>query len=507
MEKFFKSLEDELNYSITENGAKGFATTKNKLLDINFIVPSLRGMDEDEIFSRFMEAFNQYPNLAFKWLFYLRDVRGGLGERRSFRAIIRKLAKTYPNIMSRPSVIKLIPKYGRWDDVLVLIEKDIPKNVKDAAFDEIVLQLREDISNYKMNKPYSLLAKWLPSINGKDKELAVYLAYRFGLNYKRYRKLISNLRKRLNVVEVKMSANEWSEIEYENVPSRANLFYSNAFKKHDFDRRNAYLNSVNKGEAKINAGILYPHDIIHRYPSNRSWNNSPIGELDETVEALWKNLPNYVNEDNSTMVVCDGSGSMTDRVPNSNVQAIEVSRALAIYFSERMKAPFKDKFITFSKRPQFVDLSNAKTLFDKYNIAKLFDDCSNTDLEKVFNLILDVAVKNNLKQDELPKNILIISDMEFDISLEGIYYPNERKRLFEVIENNFAKAGYKLPRLIFWNVNSRTNTIPVKENENGVALVGGYSPSIAKMVLSQKLDPWECLKEVLLGNRYSSVIL
>ena len=363
-----------------------------------------------------------------------------------------------------------------------------------------------------MNNSISLLAKWMCSENAsseKTKKYAKILRKGLGLSSREYRKMLSEMRKYLDVVETKMSAKNWSEIKYEAVPSRANLIYNSAFLKNDEERRREYLSKLEKGETKINASVLYPHDIVHKY-MNGGWRR--LNKKDATVEALWKALPDTVNGCGNTIVVADGSGSMTCNVGNNtSVTALEVANALAIYFAEHSSGQFKDKYITFSERPQFVDFSKHKTLHDKLKTALSHNEVANTNIEKVFDLILTTAVNNHMSQEEIPQNVLIISDMEFDscatcgLRSNGWSYNRPDKRLFEVIAQKYADAGYKLPRLVFWNVNSRTGTIPVKENELGVALVSGFSVNVVKMVMSGKLDPFECLLETLNSERYAPV--
>ena len=225
---------------------------------------------------------------------------------------------------------------------------------------------------------------------------------------------------------------------------------------------------------------------------------------------MWKALPDFVNGTGNTICVADGSGSMTSSVGGTSVTALDVANALAIYFAERSSGQFKDNYITFSENPRLVDFSNAKSLREKIEIAYRYNEVANTNIEAVFNLILQTAINKNMTQDELPQNILILSDMEFDscvgcngTSRYGVNKPT--KRLFEVFAERYAEYGYKLPRLVFWNICSRTGTIPVKENDLGVALVSGFSPAIAKMVLSNSTDPLECLLEQINSERYSAV--
>ena len=504
-----QTLDNEMNYSITANGAVGFRTTGKELLDLNFAVASLRKMSDEEVAKRFMKAFCENKMLAMKWLFYARDARQGIGERRLFRVVMKHLVESNPEMVI--PVIPFIAEYGRVDDMWCMLDNEESAKVVYQIVDK---QLKEDWDNMSAGKPTSITAKWMPSINAssaKTKEYGKKLCKALHMSEREYRKALSKLRKYIDVVEVKMSNKDWSEIKYEAVPSRANLIYNNAFLRNDETRRREYLGKLEKGETKINASTLFPHDIVHKYAIHYGWKCS-LNQKDATIEALWKALPDTVNGCGNTIVVADGSGSMTTQVDrSSSVTALEVANALAIYFAEHSSGQFKDKYITFSERPQIVDFSNATSLHDKLQIALAHDECANTNIEKVFDLILDTAIKNRMKQEDIPQNILIISDMEFDScafcgdNRSSWAFKKPSQRLFDVIAQKYANAGYSIPRLVFWNVNSRTGTIPVKENELGVALVSGFSVNIAKMVLSNKLDPYECLLETLNSERYAPI--
>ena len=498
---FMNAIANELNNEkqTTENGAIGYRTTGKKLLDLNFSVASLRGASEQEIIRRFMDAYWEDPMTAMKWLFYTRDCREGLGERRLFRIVLKHLAQEKPEVIR--AVFNFTPTYGRYDDVWCLLDTDLKKDVIMVMTE----QLTEDKTNMKNDRPISLLVKWLPSENASSKETKRYATMiRKGLDMtsRNYRKMLSEMRRYIDVVERKMSAKQWGEINYEIVPSRANLIYNNAFLRNDEERRRAYLGALEKGEVKINAGTLYPHDIVHKYMSGGGWYQS-LKSYDSTLEGLWKALPDTVKGEGNTIVVADGSGSMTCNVGGStSVTALDVANALAIYFAERASGEFKDKYITFSSRPQLVDFSNAKTLRDKIGIALRHDEVADTNIEATFDLILKTAVNNHMSQEDMPKNVLIISDMEFNAAT-GYHRFNET--LFDTIAKKYAAHGYLLPRLVFWNVNSRTGTIPVKQNELGVALVSGFSVNIVNMVMSNKTDPYECLLETLNSERYQVI--
>lgn len=504
---FYDQLQSTLtnspvNRSVTENGAVGFRTTGAKLLDLNFAVSSLRSKSETEIETRFAEALGEDFVTAIVWLFFSRDIRGGMGERRLFRICMRYLAREFPD-----KVVKLIPlvaEYGRWDDLLCLLDTRVATTVTNT----FLHQLTEDMQRMREGKSISLAAKWIASANTSSKETrkkAEQLQKAFGWHPSYYRRTLSTLRRYIDVTERKMSRNQWGEIKYEAVPSRANLNYNSAFLRHDEARRREYLGKLEKGETKINSSVLFPYDIVHKYVT---YGGYQVGKYDAALEAMWKGLPNTVEDGAGTIVVADGSGSMASPIGNTKVSAWEVATSLAIYFAERLPGAYKNKYITFSSKPQIVNFGGSTTLHSKLQTAHAHDECTNTNIEAVFDLILGTALTNRLSQRELPKNVLIISDMEFDAGTRsgwGLNFCTPSKALFDEIAERYRRAGYRLPRLVFWNVNSRTGTIPVKENDLGVALVSGFSPNVAKMVMSGKLDPYEALLDALNVPRYDAV--
>ncbi len=495
MESLLKVLNDRIVH--TENGAAGYATTGKALVDLNFSVASLRNASEDEIVRRFIPAFHEDRVLAMKWLFFMRDVRGGLGERRAFRVIMKYLATGYTEMVGR--MVEIMAEYGRFDDLLCLMGTPVEEKV--LAY--LAACLRADVENMLGEKSISLCAKWMPSINTSSAEsraVAVKLAQYMGLTAKEYRKLLAGLRAYLGVIEVAMSGNCWEEINYSAVPSKANVLYRNAFLNHDKERREAFLGAVADNKVTMNAGVLMPHDIVARYVTQSGWRLS-VNQLDMSLEMLWKNLPDTVENAENVLCVVDGSGSMTCRIGDGSLTALHVSNAIGIYFAERLKGAYKNKFITFSAAPRYVDLSRCVTLREKLELALSHNDYTNTNLEATFDLVLKTAVDNRLSQRELPQTILVISDMEFDMATCG----RANETLFATIARKFAAYGYKLPKLVFWNVNSRTGVIPVKENELGVGLVSGFSVNVCNMVLSNELDPYKALKKVLDGPRYEAV--
>ena len=505
MQKLKDVLNNEYNTSVTEKGATGYRTTGKALLDLNFAVSSLRNASPDEIADKFVKAYYEDTLLAIKWLFFAGDVRQGLGERRLFRTLFLYLAQNHTE-MAR-ALMPLIPEYTRWDIMVSLMQTPLAKEA--AAM--LARQLAEDRINMENGAPISLCAKWLPSENASSeqtKQMARILANKFSMTAKEYRQMLSTFRKYLKVVEVMMSSGKWADIRYEAVPSRANLIYNRAFLRNDEERRREFLGAVKKGEQQIHADVLFPHDIVHSYMESQPTYFPALRPVDATLEELWRALPDYVQGAGNTLCIADGSGSMTSRIGKTNVSCLDVANALAVYFSERCTGQFKDCYISFSQNPQLVDLSKGKTLHDKIEIALHYNEVANTDLEAVFELILLTAVKNHMTQADLPANLLILSDMEFDPAtrrhVANTWIAPDEK-LFDTFARRYSQYGYRLPRLIFWHICGRTVTIPVKENALGVALVSGFSPMIAKMVLTGETDPYKILTEQLALPRYDAV--
>lgn len=495
MANFIDLLKNEQNRrSIeTENGALMYGTSGSALLDMHFKVSSYRDRSEEEIVNDFIKAYAENPEIALKWMFYVGDIREGLGERRLFRILIKNVLPMHKNL------IEFIGEYNRFDSLLELFGTDAEKEM--LAF--VSKQLKSDIKASLENKPCSLLAKWMPSINTSSVTARLYakkFCKAFGKTEKEYRKMLTEMRAYIDVIEQKMCAGEWNKIEYSKVPSKANLLYKNAFMKHDYERRNAYLDALSKGKTKINASVAFPHDIIHKYHQ---------GFVDTTYEEMWKALPNKVDPSKPVLVIRDGSYSMTTKIGNTEISALEVATALTIYFSEHTNEAFKDKFITFSSDSEVIDLSNCKTFLDKVKTCYAYDDCSNTNIEKVFDEVLKIAVDNNLKQEDIP-TLLIVSDMEFDAVANGTMWAGKPKEgtwnsIFEIFAERFAEHGFKLPKLVFWNVCSRTNGIPLQTNELGVTLVSGFSVNACNMILTNELDPYKALLAELNKERYAKI--
>ena len=491
---FLELLEQQNSkrMSVTQNGALAYASSGSHLLDFHYEMSAFRDMDTAEFLKWFARAYNEDPMLAIKEAFYAGDIRLGMGERRTFRRCMQYICTWHPEIAK--AIIPLVPEYNRWDSVLTFYRVE---KTRSAAVNFIKNQLKEDIENANNGRPISLCAKWLPSVNAssfKTVLLAKELADDLGMTERRYRKLLSKLRSYLNIVEKKMSAREWSEINYEAVPSRANLLYSEAFYRNDRERRSEYLEDLAKGKKKINSGVLFPHEIVGKTLGATFRKDDKALKL---YESMWKALPD--NGISNTLVVRDGSGSMTAHYGSSNTTPLDVASALAIYLSEHNSGIWKDKFITFSRFPEIVDMHNCKSLAEKVRLVYGYDDWSNTDIYATMKLILITAMTYDIPESDMPKMILILSDMQFDAHLH-----NFGGSLFDGIKREFEEAGYELPTICFWNLATEAyKTIPMQDN---VVLCSGFSPNIVNMIMSGDFkDPYALLVDTLNGDRYKPV--
>lgn len=489
-----------INTTYTENGALTNASSGSALLDYFGMGSALRIRKAEDKYFLFLKALQEDEILAIKTLFYTRDPRGGQGERQTFRDIFFQYAMEPEFEEKALNLLPLIPEFGRWDDLI-----DILYNLyKVGGSNEIIKEGLEIIIDRLTTDSYhsnpSLLAKWMPSANTSSKETrakAKWLIDELSYTPKQYRQMLSKLRSKIDLVERKMSSNNWGEINYERVPSQASRIYRNAFSEHDFNRYMEYIGMVNEGGAKINTSVTYPYEIVREVMKS--------SQKDETLELIWKNLPDYTEgrEENS-IVVCDTSGSMAG-LP------LEIAVSLSIYFAERNKGEFKDYFITFSSKPQLQKIEG-DSLFRRVNNLKKAHWEMNTDIQAVFDLILDRAKAKNLHYTNMPSKIVIISDMEFDVAThkgEYNYYGEEAsqtKTNFEVIEEKYAEAGYVRPELVFWNVNSYGDQSPITINDEGVKLVSGASPSIFKSLMADKtVSAYDLMLEVLNQKRYDII--
>lgn len=464
-------VKTDENVTLTENGMVTNPTTLNKCVDLFFSIGAMRGKSQDKVVSLFNEAYKENPLIASKLLFWSRDVRSGAGERQIFRDIVTHLTTTSPQTVRKN--IGLIPEFGRWDDVLVLVGTELE--------DDMFILIKDSLTNGD-----ALCAKWMP----RKGDVANRLRKLFRFTPKEYRKMLVNL---TNVVESKMCAKDWESIDYSKLPSLASSRYQKSFVKNDTERYDEYKKALIDGTAKVNAGAVYPYDII-----------KSINQGGDTIvsEKQWESLPNWMEDSNERILpVVDVSGSMCCPAGgNDNLSCMDVAISLGMYISERNEGNFKDAFVTFSNNPQLQYLTGG--LKERLNKLRRSDWGMSTDLEAVFNLILNQAKTYNIPQDKMPTKIMILSDMQFNQATRSGLGSQS------MIESMYEVAGYKKPDIIYWNLNASGANFPVEFDKDGTALVSGFSPSILKPLLNGKnMTPESIMMETVNDERYSLITI
>ena len=484
---FAEAMKQKGSFTRTENGAVALNTTGDSLLDLFSTIGTLRNADDLRITRLFADAYAENPLLATKIVFYGRDVRGGLGERQTFRTIIRYMAEYHKEALI-PN-LDLIGVYGRYDDLYALIGTPV-ENEMWAAMKK---QFEEDLENLHNDNAISLLAKWIKTADASSKEtrrLGILTAQKLGYPVYNFKRIVRAMRKKIGVIEALMSAGRWDEIKYSEVPSRAMMIYRKAFQKHDPYGYSEFINKAVNGEAKINSATLYPYDLIEKI-MNFGWVGVSITD-DKTVEAQWRQLPNYVEEGTNALVIADTSGSMYGRPMATSV-------GLAIYFAERNKGAYHNMWMSFSARPH-IHMLKGETLAQKIRNLDFNDWQSNTDLKAAFELVLDIAIKNNVPQEEMPKSLIVISDMEID------YCGNREWTFYDKMSQRFRDNGYEIPNIIFWNVESRHDVFHADSKRKGVQLCSGQSTTVFKQVMNcVGMTPVEAMLSIINSERYESI--
>lgn len=484
---FAEAAKQKESFTRTENGAVAIKSTGDACLDLFGTIGSLRNADDQRIFRLFADAYNENPTMATKIVFYGRDIREGLGERETFRKLIRYMAEYHPEAIR--SNLNLIGVYGRYDDLYCLIGTP----VEDDMWAAMKKQFEEDLKNLHEGNAISLLAKWIKTADASSKEtrrLGILTAQKLGYPVYNFKRIVRAMRKHIGVVESLMSAGKWNEIKYPEVPSRAMMIYRNAFKQHDEERYTDFINKAVTGEAKINSSTLYPYDLIEKI-FVPDWYNCKIKE-DKTIEAQWRQLPNYVEEGTNALVIADTSGSMSGRPMNTAL-------GLAIYFAERNKGAYHNMWMSFSSNPH-IHVLKGETLAQKLKSIDMGDWQQNTDLKAAFDLVLDIAEENNVPPEEMPKSLIVISDMEIDSC------GNREWTFYDKMKRKFEKHGYQIPNVIFWNVNSRHDVFHADKSRKGVQLCSGQSTTVFKQLIGCiGYTPVEMMEKVINSERYAPV--
>ncbi len=483
-------MKQEANMTTTENGAATYASSGSECLDLFATIGALRRESDDEIIARFVRAYTEDADMAMKLLFFARDVRGGLGERKVFRTILNWLAKNASASVQKN--LSYVAEYGRFDDLLALMDTPCEK--------EMLVYLRKqfecDMKNLAEGEPVSLLGKWLPSVNASNPETVCQgkkIARAFGMNDAAYRKALTALRAKIRIIENHLREKDYT-FDYEQQPSKALFKYQKAFWRNDRERYESFLSRAISGDAKLHADHVTPYELVEPYLNTR-WNWNISQEEEAVLNATWAALPDFGTDENALAVI-DTSGSMY--CPGKPVPAA-VALSLGLYFAEHNKGVFRNHFIEFSRKPRLIAVKG-ETFVDKLRYLLTFNEIADTNLEAVFDLILWTAVKHQVPQEELPAKLIIISDMEFNYCVN-----NASKTNFENAKQKYAAKGYRLPEVVFWNVASRNRQQPVKMNEQGVVLISGATPRIFSMVAGGNLSPYTFMMEVLKSERYAPI--
>lgn len=481
-------LKKEANLTHTENGATTYLSTQSECLDLFATIGALRRESDEEITDRFLRAYAENADLAMKTLFFARDVRGGIGERRVFRVILKWLAANEPQSLEKN--LPYIAEYGRWDDLLALMGTAC----EDKALHLIRQQLHVDLAAMEAGDSISLLGKWLPSVNASNSNTihqAKRIARSMGMNDAQYRKMLSALRAKICIIENNLREKDYT-FDYSKQSSKAMFKYRKAFMRNDAERYSAFMNRVAEGTEQLHTGTLMPYEIIQPFFVNGGVDD----EERKAIDTTWKAQENFAKDENA-LVVIDGSGSMyggADPVPAT------VAISLGICYAERNTGAFHNHFITFSENPRLVEIKG-RDIFEKVRYCSRFNEVANTNIQRVFELILKTAVKNRVPQKDMPTKIYIISDMEFDYCTEDCSLTN-----FEYAQNLFAEYEYQLPEVVFWNVASRNRQQPVTVNDRGVALVSGCNARIFSMLKAGILSPYAFMMDVLGSERYAPIV-
>ena len=505
MNKFMNGMANATNYTYTENGAVTHKTTKSDLLDMFAMGAAMRTRSDEDVILMFRKAFKENPVYALKCLFYIRDVRGGQGERRFFRVVMKDLAK-FDTAAARRN-LKFVPEFGRWDDLYVFVGTPLETDALQIMKDQLALDVE--------CKTPSLLAKWLKSENTSSVEsrrLGNITREFFGMSHKQYRKTLSILRERINVLERLMSEGRWDEIEFDKIPSKAGMKYKNAFARHDLERAKnenvqTYADFAKDSTKKVNAKALYPYECVHQalniMGNQQGWSSRGNHvALDDTQRLMtnkyWDNLADYFNGATfNGIALVDTSGSMSGT-------PIEVAISLGLYCAEKNQGAFANHFISFESNPHWIETSGVDFCDKVYRITGA-EWGGSTNVEAAMDLILNVAKQNGCSQDEIPQNLVIISDMEFNYCVTSNNYGrgNVNDTLFEKIAAKYRANGYEMPHVIFWNVNARQANIPMLGNGN-VSFVSGFSPSIFETIMSGKTG-YDLMMEKLDSERYAQI--
>jgi len=471
---FKSAIKNEMNQTQTTNGMGSLVSSKNACVDLFYQIGASRGRDVSGLFKA---ALAEDEDTALRIVLWARDVRGGAGERQVFRGVLKQLENTRPDLAIK--LLNRTAEVGRWDDLLVCENAE----TRGVAFGLIKTALEEN---------NVLCAKWMPRKGPVAKALRLFLGLE---NEQAYRKYITQ---KTRVVEQAMCAKLWNEIDFSKTPSLASIRYKNAFQRNAPEAYSAYIAALSKGDptVKINAGAVYPHDVLSLLKSR-----GVDLETEQLVTAQWEALPNFLGS-NSILPMVDVSGSMECPVGNTSgsLECVDVAVALGLYISQKNKGDFADMVLTFDSDPEFVIFDPEQGIVNRYEQLRDAAWGGSTNIEGAFKQILDLAIRNKIEPRDMPRILLVLSDMQFDEADSGF----SRSSALDVLKERYMVAGYEIPSIVFWNLNSHDN-IPVSFDQKGTALISGFSPAILKAVLSSdlsELTPESIMAKAVMIERY-----
>lgn len=493
MNTFVTQLDAEIkkeakeNNKTTTNGAKAFKSTLNANLDLHSTMGSARNIGETKLIDAFQKALNEDVDTALRNILLMRDVRGGMGEREGFRQCLKHLYHTNYKVLVNSNFLELVPVVGRWDDLLVFINPIFNTEIKQKIANMFKKALLEDKNG--------LCSKWTP----RQGPVASQLRALLGWSPKFYRKTLVGL---TNVVETTMckGKDNFKEINFNHVPSRAFQIYKDAFSRNAVDEfkswREALVNDT--GDAKINASAVFPYQVLKKVV-NSDTNMSAV------FEKQWEALPNYVAPGVNILPMIDVSGSMDCASGAKGYTCMDMSISLGMYLASKSTGDFKDVYMTFATKPKLTKLQG-KTLKEKHAFVNSHDVGYSTNVEAAFIELVRFAKTHNIKQEDMPKYLVMFSDMQFNQAdnTEG------SKTGYAMAKAAFKEAGYKMPKIVFWNLNASYGNVPVKFDKEGTALVGGFSPALMKSIFSGELKeedftPLAIMQRTLQVERYNIV--
>lgn len=501
MNRLAGTLKEEGRKTETLNGQFAYNSTKSYVLDFFAKAGAVRAWDADRVLNAFHKAFNENALLATKTLFYARDVRGGLGERKVFRCILHDMAVSNPDIVLKN--LALIPEYGRYDDLYSLIDTPVEK----AMWEFMSLTFKQDVENMQNGKPITLLAKWieLPDRGTKaQRQLGSKTMNRLGYRNNRIEgiKLVAKMREYLDIPERAIAAKAYDKIDYSTIPSMCMNKYRRAFIRNDKDRYNGFIAAVAKGEAKIKTGAITPVDLVKATGFKlgnfleECYFKASAEEM-AAIEAQWKELPDYVGDANA-IVMADVSGSMG----KNEADPLYTSLALAVYFAEHNSGPFADMVMTFSSKPSLVNIQRELGLKDKLMDISQIEWRNSTNIEAALNTVLDKAIEAHCSQEDMPKSIIIVSDMQFDAAV----YSRTGETISDAMKRKYSEHGYQLPRIVYWNVNALADNFQFNADDANICAVSGKSASTFQSVLNMVAStPYDSMLEILNSSRYEAV--